>query len=279
MLCTVIDTHLRELYITHSSFLSASEVANLTMRLSCCLVVLAWLSDRHVYSFTSSLFGGGKHSLQGFCAAKSLPPSAEHFGKLVPASPGTERRANLHSLVRLTVLGASLLGVQAARASQPISQPSLCNTQTLEDALRGNALLDNVVQTKPGDERKYRPLTLPNGLRVLLISDPASSRSAAALDVHVGSFSDPEEVPGLAHFCEHMSFLGTEKYPEEGDFATFLASHGGSSNAYTDNEDTVYYFDVNADFLQEALDRFAQFFIAPLFTASATARELNAIDR
>lgn len=90
------------------------------------------------------------------------------------------------------------------------------------------------------DEREYKALTLHNGMRVLLISDPQSSRSAAALDVHVGYFSDPTNLPGLAHFCEHMSFLGTEKYPGEEEFSSFLSSNGGSSNAYTDAEDTVY---------------------------------------
>ena len=128
------------------------------------------------------------------------------------------------------------------------------------------------------DERQYRALELDNGIRVVLVSDPSSSRSAAALDVNVGAFSDPREVPGLAHFCEHMSFLGTEKFPKEEEFSSYLSSHGGSSNAYTDSEDTVYYFDVNAEFTQEALDRFSQFFISPLFTQSATSRELNAID-
>jgi insulysin len=51
------------------------------------------------------------------------------------------------------------------------------------------------------DERVYKAITLKNNMRVLLISDPDTLRSAAALDVHVGSFSDPEAVPGLAHFC------------------------------------------------------------------------------
>lgn len=46
-------------------------------------------------------------------------------------------------------------------------------------------------------------------------------------------------------------------------YSEYLGSHGGSSNAYTDTEDTVYYFDVSADYLRGALDRFAQFFIAP----------------
>ena len=68
-------------------------------------------------------------------------------------------------------------------------------------------------------------------MRILLISDSSAVRSAAAVDVNVGSFSDPIDVPGLAHFHEHMTFLGTKKYPEEDGFSSFLASHGGSSNA------------------------------------------------
>ena len=98
----------------------------------------------------------------------------------------------------------------------------------------------NGTKKRLSDKREYKAIELENGLRVLLISDPTASRAAAAVDVHVGSFSDPAEVPGLAHFCEHMSFLGTKKYPNEDEFSTFLSEHGGSSNAYTDSEDTVY---------------------------------------
>jgi Zn-dependent M16 (insulinase) family peptidase len=93
----------------------------------------------------------------------------------------------------------------------------------------------------PNDNRNYYAFTIPeNQLRVLLIHDPLIQRAGAAMDVHVGSFSDPKSVPGIAHFCEHMLFLGTKKYPEEDSFSTYLANHGGSSNAYTDAEDTVY---------------------------------------
>ena len=52
----------------------------------------------------------------------------------------------------------------------------------------------------------------------------------------------------------------------------------GSSNAYTDSEDTVYYFNCNHQHLEGALDRFSQFFISPLFSPSSTERELNAIE-
>lgn len=83
------------------------------------------------------------------------------------------------------------------------------------------------------DKREYRGLVLDNGMRVILISDPQTDKSAAALSVEVGYLSDPEEVPGLAHFLEHMLFLGTAKYPEENSYSTFLASNGGTSNAST----------------------------------------------
>jgi len=61
------------------------------------------------------------------------------------------------------------------------------------------------------DKRSYKGLELSNGLKILLISDPTTDKSAAALDVNIGAMSDPKELPGLAHFLEHMLFLGTEK--------------------------------------------------------------------
>lgn len=50
---------------------------------------------------------------------------------------------------------------------------------------------------------------------MLLISDAECDKAAAAMDVRVGHLSDPPYLPGLAHFCEHMCFLGTGKYPVE----------------------------------------------------------------
>ncbi|KAJ6645539.1 Insulin-degrading enzyme [Pseudolycoriella hygida] len=128
------------------------------------------------------------------------------------------------------------------------------------------------------DYRRYRGLKLSNGLKVFLASDAETDKSAAALTVEVGSMSDPNDIPGLAHFCEHMLFLGTEKYPNENAYATYLSENGGSSNASTYGDNTKYYFDVAPNHLDGALDRFAQFFIAPLFTESATEREINAVD-
>ena len=128
------------------------------------------------------------------------------------------------------------------------------------------------------DERTYRHLVLHNKLQIMLVSDLSCDHAAAALDVNIGSASDPVELPGLAHFLEHMLFLGTEKYPKEDAYQNYLEQHGGSSNAFTQHEATTYFFDVQHDFLPGALDRFAQFFLCPLFTESATTREMNAVD-
>ncbi|NQX89451.1 MAG: insulinase family protein, partial [Halioglobus sp.] len=129
----------------------------------------------------------------------------------------------------------------------------------------------------PNDDYRYRLLTLDNAMQVLLISDVGAPKAAAALDVYVGSADNPPGRAGLAHFLEHMLFLGTDKYPDAAEYERFITEHGGSHNAYTSFENTNYFFDVNAEDLPEALDRFAQFFIAPRFDAGYVDREKNAV--
>lgn len=75
-----------------------------------------------------------------------------------------------------------------------------------------------------------------------------------------------------------MLFYGSQKYPIEGEYSDFLSSHGGYDNAYTSFENTNYFFSVDSDYLREALDRFAQFFISPILSKSGVNREVNAVD-
>eukprot|EP00923_Selenidium_pygospionis_P057624 GHVN01100854.1.p1 GENE.GHVN01100854.1~~GHVN01100854.1.p1 ORF type:complete len:908 (+),score=81.13 GHVN01100854.1:5876-8599(+) len=127
------------------------------------------------------------------------------------------------------------------------------------------------------DTREYRYIVLDNGLCAMLVHDKDTDISSASLSVGSGS-RDDGDIPGLAHFLEHLLFMGTEKYPGENDYSQFLAEHGGSSNAYTCYEHTNYYFDVTKSHLFEALDRFAQFFIAPLLLDGSIERERLAVD-
>ncbi|WP_028669505.1 insulinase family protein [Saccharospirillum impatiens] len=127
------------------------------------------------------------------------------------------------------------------------------------------------------EDRVFHQYELENGLTVVLVSDEDAEVAAAALNVSVGSWSNPADLPGLAHFLEHMLFLGTEKYPQADEYHRFIEQNGGNNNAYTADENTLYYFDIDAEHLEPALDRLAQFFIAPLFDASYIEREINAV--
>lgn len=153
------------------------------------------------------------------------------------------------------------------------------------------------------DNRKYRVIKLPNELEALLIHDEDTDKASASLDVNVGSFSDAEDMPGIAHAVEHLLFMGTEKYPKENAYNQYLTAHSGSSNAFTASTSTNYYFEVAASNtpnssrstskqnsevslpisksdapLYGALDRFAQFFVKPLFLEETLDRELKAVD-
>ena len=133
------------------------------------------------------------------------------------------------------------------------------------------------IERSPADTRDYRAITLDNGLEALVVSDSDADKAAAALNVNVGSGNDPEARPGLAHFLEHMLFLGTEKYPDPGEYSRFLTEHGGSSNATTSFSNTSYFFDVDAAHLEGALDRFSRFFVAPRFDPDYVERERQVV--
>ncbi|XP_052900222.1 insulin-degrading enzyme [Anopheles moucheti] len=165
-------------------------------------------------------------------------------------------------------------------ATELTSKAQLSNSSMSLPQSTANASIEriNTITKSIQDNRDYRGLKLSNGMKVILISDPTTDRSAAALSVAVGHLSDPTEILGLAHLCEHMLFLGTAKYPKEDEYTTFLKAHGGSSNAATCSDITKYYFDVIPSKLEDALDRFSQFFIAPLFNEEVTEREINAVN-
>ncbi len=96
--------------------------------------------------------------------------------------------------------------------------------------------------------------------------------------VNTGSLAEPYEYMGLAHFLEHMLFLGSKKYSNESHFEEVLKTNGGSCNAYTSSHETVYFFNVLNKKIEEILDIFSRFFIDPSFNESSVEREINAIN-
>lgn len=161
------------------------------------------------------------------------------------------------------------------------------------------------------DAREYRLVQLTNGLRALIIHDASitapervrkretsccsllpirfksllddeecdetcgSKMAACALCLGVGSLCDPRELQGLAHYVEHMVFMGTTAHPQENGWGKWLSQHGGQDNGETNSETTTFYFDVHPNHLQPALRRFVGFFVDPLFKWSGSRSEVK----
>ena len=134
------------------------------------------------------------------------------------------------------------------------------------------------IEISKTDPRKYSKISLPNGIRGFIVQDVNSELAAAAVSVKTGAANDPVDYAGMAHFTEHMLFLGTEKFPVENYYKDFLNRNGGKSNAGTGMEETTYKFDVNARSFQTAVDIFSQFFKCPLFNEESSSREVRAVD-
>lgn len=159
------------------------------------------------------------------------------------------------------------------RESREESAPSPPPPVKVEPIIRFNDLIKS-----QQDSNSYRGLILENGMTVLLVSDPTSDKSAACMCVGVGHMQDPTDIPGIAHLVEHVLLLGTEKYPDDNDFRSFVSVNGGFINAQTFADVTKYFFDISPEKLSEALERFAQMFIAPLFKEEAVVREISAVN-
>lgn len=134
------------------------------------------------------------------------------------------------------------------------------------------------MKKSPNDAKEYQAITLQNGLRVLLVHSPDSNKSAAALAVNTGHFDDPEHRQGLAHFLEHMLFLGTQKFPDGSEYQKFINEHGGSNNAWTATEHTCFFFDIGQQHFASAIERFGEFFTAPLLSEEFVNKERKNID-
>jgi Insulinase (Peptidase family M16) len=74
-----------------------------------------------------------------------------------------------------------------------------------EPRLRSATLVTAALETPSLDDRRYRVIRLLNELEALLVQDAETDKASAALDVDVGHYSDPEDMPGMAHAVEHVS--------------------------------------------------------------------------
>ena len=119
---------------------------------------------------------------------------------------------------------------------------------------------------------------LPNGLRLHLAHDPAASRAAAWLRVAAGSHDEPSAHPGLAHFLEHLSFLGGAAFPGDERLMPWSQVRGGQVNASTRGRTTDYFFEVTAEHLGAGLARLIDMLARPLLDIDAQRREREVLE-
>ena len=99
---------------------------------------------------------------------------------------------------------------------------------------------------------EYQVSTLPNGLTVILSEDHSTPIVHVQLVYHVGSKNEKPGRTGFAHFFEHMMFKGSKNVQAEGHTST-IAEIGGQSNAYTTDDETVFWETLPAQYLPMAL--------------------------
>lgn len=122
-----------------------------------------------------------------------------------------------------------------------------------------------------------RHLTLANGLQLTLRHAPRLKRSAAALRVHAGSHDAPGKWPGLAHFLEHLFFLGTPRFPLDDGLMRYVQALGGLVNASTRERTTDFFFEVPPSALAGGLERLCQMLAEPDLAIERQRREREVI--
>ena len=104
-----------------------------------------------------------------------------------------------------------------------------------------------------GKELKFKSTVLKNGLRVVGEQRSSAVSSALGFFVKTGARDEEADVSGVSHFLEHMMFKGTEKRSAL-DITYQLGAMGAQANAYTSEENTVYYAAVLPEYFSDALE-------------------------
>ena len=112
------------------------------------------------------------------------------------------------------------------------------------------------------DKRDVRGLILDNKIKVVLISDPEINRSICSVGIGAGYLQDVFE--GTAHFLEHLLFMGSEKYPKQNEYTSYIQTCGGTYNAFTSDNMTVYYLELDTSFFKKGVEMLSWFFKKPI---------------
>ena len=109
----------------------------------------------------------------------------------------------------------------------------------------------SIVHPVPEPHVDYEKYVLTNGLQVILVPDPRVPKVHVNLSYHVGSKNEPQDRTGFAHLFEHMMFEGSKD--ATGHYATLIEAAGGTTNAYTTQDQTDFFETVPTGSLEYAL--------------------------
>lgn len=135
----------------------------------------------------------------------------------------------------------------------------------------------NGIYVSSSDKLNYRLVKLENGLQIFLIQNKDTNIGSACMNVDVGSMDDTPGIDGIAHYLEHMLFMGSDMFPGGSYFLTQISNNGGHSNAFTSDDMTQYFFDCSENFL-DLLRIFSRFFVSPSFDLKYVEKEVSAVD-
>ncbi len=123
----------------------------------------------------------------------------------------------------------------------------------------------------------FERTVLPGGPRVISARLPGTRSLAVAVHVLAGSRQEARDKAGLAHFMEHITFRGTAAYPSSREVAEAIEGVGGTSNAATDRESTVYWTRLPVREAERAFGVLADLVVRPALRSEDIARERDII--
>ena len=124
-------------------------------------------------------------------------------------------------------------------------------------------------------EMKYNTYTLDNGLRIIHL--PSDSQVVyCGYQINAGTRNEKPGEEGLAHFCEHVTFKGTERR-KAWHILNCLESVGGDLNAYTNKEGTVYYSAILKEHIARAVDLLSDIVFHSVYPQAEIDKEVEVI--
>ncbi len=127
------------------------------------------------------------------------------------------------------------------------------------------------------DRMKPQLITIPNGLKVLLVDTKSFPTLTTMLLVGAGSRYENKVNNGVAHFFEHMAFKGSTKYPDSFTIASTIEGLGGSFNAFTSKDHTGYWIKATNEHFPTVIDVISDMVLNPLLAEDEIEREKGVI--